>query len=84
MGFHLRENVWLMPNHTITSQGVSSLESGLEYMPIGRRGELDDKINYLPLDDSEFADFLTGLMSNIFRLQSAEVIPFWAGSLPVP
>ena len=74
LGFHLRENVWMMPNYTISSQGVSSLESGLEYMPIGRRGELDDKINYLPLDDSEFTVFLTGLVSNIFRLQSAEVI----------
>ena len=74
LGFHLRENVWMMPNYTISSQGVSSLESGLEYMPIGRRGELDDKINYLPLDDSEFTGFLTGLVSNIFRLQSAEVI----------
>jgi len=74
LGFHLCENVWMMPNYTISGQGVSSLESGLEYMPIGRRGELDDKINYLPLDDLEFADFLTGLVSNIFRLQSAEVI----------
>jgi len=38
-----------MPNYAISGQGVSSLE----YMPIGRRGELDDKINYLPLDNPQ-------------------------------
>ena len=66
--------LWLLPDGTAyNSEGLVD-DSDLVYLPLGGRGELDDKIGITELDDKSYQELLVGIYSNIFTLNLRTVI----------
>ena len=73
LGFHQDQGVWVMPEQTLDKDGIV-VDGELQYLPVGGRGELDKRVTYKKLEDSDFQDFMEKLLGNLFQLQDLEVV----------
>ena len=73
MGLHLDQDVWVLPDQTLDTKGVV-IDGELQYLPVGGRGELDKRVTYKNLEDSDYQDFMEKLLANLFQVQDLEVV----------
>ena len=75
LGFHLDQEIWLMPKQVLNRQGLVE-NPKLQYLPDGgnRGGVLDQMVEYQQLEDDQYLDFIEALLTHILQLNKTEVI----------
>ena len=69
----LQNGIWVTPEQIFDKDGVIS-DPDVVYLPVGGRGELDDKLVYPLTEDEKFVQILDTVYENILKLNDLDVM----------
>ncbi|HHZ65537.1 MAG TPA: bifunctional DNA primase/polymerase, partial [Flavobacteriales bacterium] len=69
----LHSQVWVTPTEVIGTDGVID-DPEIVYLPMGGRGELDNKLAYPVSDDAKFGQLIDVVYENILKLNTLDVV----------
>jgi hypothetical protein len=67
-----QDNLWVWPSSVMDADGLVA-DPPLVYLPVGGRGELDDKLKPIYLSEEEYKSFLDNLYPNLLKVNRPEV-----------
>jgi DNA primase catalytic core len=73
LGYH-PSGVWILPNGQAFDANGRVENPDIVYLPLGGRGELDDKLQINELDDDRFQSLFQDCFQALFQLNIAEVV----------
>ena len=69
----LQNGIWVTPDQIFDKDGIIS-DPDFVYLPVGGRGELDDKLVYPLTENEEFVQVLNTVYENILKLNTLDVV----------
>jgi energy-coupling factor transporter ATP-binding protein EcfA2 len=69
----LQSDVWVTPTEVIGIDGIID-DPEIVYLPLGGRGELDDKLAYPLTEDEKFVQVLDTVYENILKLNTLDAV----------